>query len=74
MNSWFFTIVAVKDNDVFVSNPYKSNTSMAVLCDKARNMSLENENVFVSIYKQYFESPTFTRLLYRFLNGRLVKL
>lgn len=73
INNWFYSIISVKDNDIVVSNPYASNYSMSCLCDKARNMSLEYENVFISIYKHYLAKPYSVRLLYRFYNGRLVR-
>lgn len=73
MNNAFYTVVSVKDSDVHVSKPYKWNYSLPQLCDYARSLSIENENVVVSIYKHYLETPSNTRLLYRFFNGQLVR-
>ena len=73
MNKWYYCLISVKDNSVLVSNPYPFNFSMGVLCDKARELSLENNNLIVNIYKFFCEKPMNTRLLYRFINGKLVR-
>ena len=69
----FYTIVSVKGNSVIVSEPYSQNYSMSVLCDKARSLSLEYLDTFVSIYKHFIQVPRSTKLLYRFIDGKLVK-
>ena len=73
MNYCFYIMVSQKNGSVVVSKPFAQNFSLSVLCDKARDLSLDSL-CETTIYKCFIMNPTSTKALYRFNNGLLVRL
>lgn len=69
----YYIMVSKKDNDVIVSKPYQQSKNMGVLCDIARDYSLNN-HCETTIYQCFIMTPQSTKALYRFKNGLLYRL
>ena len=67
---YYYLVVEISVKGVKVGNLQPSNKSLSIICDKARELSRQNDSI-TEIYKMTASTPQYTRLCYRFNNGVL---